>query len=110
MGVTCKAQAEKEIDRFTKQFDPESQVDSIREYLETLKEEKPEEDYIIRQLVALYKHFGHLDQAITELDGLGDLLLEQGRKQEAVQVIQEIITLSPANIDDYKKLLEQLQP
>ncbi len=104
------AQAEKEIERFTKQFDPESQVDSIREYLETLKEEKPGEDYIIRQLVALYKHFGHLDQAITELDGLGDLLLEQGRKQEAVQVIQEIITLSPANIDDYKKLLEQLQP
>jgi tetratricopeptide (TPR) repeat protein len=103
------AQAEEEIDRFTKQFDPESQVDSIREYLETLKEEKPGEDYIIRQLVAHYKHFGHLDQAITELDGLGDLLLEQGRKQEAVQVIQEIITLSPTNIEDYKKLLEQLQ-
>ena len=103
------AQAEKEIDRFTKQFDPESQLDSTREYLETLKEEKPGEDYIIRQLVALYKHTGHLDQAITELDGLGDLLLEQGRKQEAVQVIQEIITLAPANIEDYKKLLEQLQ-
>jgi tetratricopeptide (TPR) repeat protein len=104
------AQAEKEIDRFTKQFDPESQVDSIREYLVTLKEEKPGEDFIIRQLVAFYKNFGHLDQAITELDGLGDLLLEQGRKQDAVKVIQEIITLSPANIDDYKKLLEQLQP
>ncbi len=104
-----KSAADKEIDRFTKQFDPESQLDSIKEYLELLKEEKPDEDYIVRQLVSLYKNLGLMEKAITELDGLGDMLLEAGRKQEAVQVIQNIISLSPANIEDYQKLLEQLQ-
>jgi len=100
--------AEKEIDRFTKQFDPESQMDSIKEYLVLLKEEKPDEAYIARQLVSLYKHLGLMDQAISELDSLGDMLLEAGRKQDAVQVIQEIISFSPTNIEDYQKLLEQL--
>jgi len=104
-----KSAADKEIDRFTKQFDPESQLDSIKEYLVLLKEEKPDEDYIVRQLISLYKQLGMMEQAITELDGLGDMLLEAGRKQDAVQVIQEIISLSPSNIEDYQKLLEQLQ-
>jgi tetratricopeptide (TPR) repeat protein len=104
-----KSAADNEIDRFTKQFDPESQLDSIKEYLLLLKEEKPDEDYIVRQLISLYKHLGLMEQAISELDGLGDMLLEAGRKQEAVQVIQEIISFSPSNIVDYQKLLEQLQ-
>ncbi len=104
-----KSAANKEIDRFTKQFDPESQLDSIKEYLVLLKEEKPDEDYIVRQLISLNKHMGLIDQAIAELDNLGDMLFEAGRKQEAVQVIQEIISLSPSNIDDYQKLLEQLR-
>ncbi|MCK4490515.1 MAG: hypothetical protein KAU23_09660, partial [Anaerolineales bacterium] len=104
-----KPDADKEIDRFIKQFDPESQSDSIKEYLVQLKEEKPDEDYIVRQLVSLYKHMGLMDQAIAELDSLGDMLLEAGRKQDAVQVIQEIISFSPSNIEDYQKLLEQLK-
>ena len=84
-------------------------MDSIKEYLLLLKEEKPDEDYIVRQLISLYKHLGLMEQAIAELDSLGDMLLEAGRKQEAVQVIQEIISFSPSNIEDYQKLLEQLQ-
>jgi len=104
-----KPDADKEIDRFIKQYDPESQSDSIKEYLVQLKEEKPDEDYIVRQLVSLYKHMGLMDQAISELDNLGDMLLEAGRKQDAVQVIQEIISFSPSNIEDYQKLLEQLK-
>ncbi len=104
-----KPDADKEIDRFIKQFDPESQSDSIKEYLVQLKEEKPDEDYIVRQLVSLYKNTGLMDQAIAELDSLGDMLLEAGRKQDAVQVIQEIISFSPSNIEDYQKLLEQLK-
>ncbi len=103
------AAAEKEINRFVKGFNPESELDEVKDYLENLKEEKPGEIYIIRELVTLYKHSDQLEKAISELDTLGDLLLEEGRKQEAVQVIQEIVTLSPANIEDYQKLLQQLQ-
>jgi tetratricopeptide (TPR) repeat protein len=100
--------AEKEIDRFIAQFDPKTDSASIKEYLEVLKVEKPREDYIVRQLASFYQHLGQKDQAISELDGLGDMLLEDGRRGEAIQVIQNIIALSPPNIEDYQKLLEQL--
>ncbi|MGB2962375.1 MAG: tetratricopeptide repeat protein [Anaerolineales bacterium] len=103
-----KAAAEKEIDRFVGQFDTETDLDTIKEYLEVLKIEKPREDYIVRQLASLYQHLGQKDQAIAELDGLGDMLLEDGRKQDAIQVIQDIISLSPVNMEDYQKLLKQL--
>jgi hypothetical protein len=77
--------------------------------LETLKEEVSGEDHVIRQLVSLYKSLGQIEEAISELDGLGDLLLGEGRKKDAVEVIQEIINLEPRNISDYQKLLEQLK-
>ena len=90
-------------------FDPESESDQIRTYLNALKEEMPEEDYVVRHLVDHYKKIGQDEKAIAELDGLGDLLLEAGRKGDAIGVIEEIISLSPPNIEAYQKLLKQLK-
>jgi tetratricopeptide (TPR) repeat protein len=100
--------AEKEISRFIMLFDPQSEAEPIREYLNALKEEMPEEDYVIRYLVDHYKKLGQNEKAIAELDGLGDLLLEAGRRDDAIGVIEEIISLSPPNIEAYQKLLKQL--
>lgn len=101
--------AEKEIDRFVGQFDLTAQAETIIEYLENLKLEITGEDYIVRQFVNLYIKSGQKEKAIAELDGLGDLLLGEGRKTDAVEVIQELISLEPPNIGDYQKLLEQLK-
>jgi tetratricopeptide (TPR) repeat protein len=101
--------AEKEINRFIGLFDQKTQTDSIIDYLVALKDEIAGEGYIPRKLAQLYLDLGQMDLAINELDGLGDLLLNDGRKQEAVAVIQEIINLNPSNVSDYQKLLEQLQ-
>ena len=59
-------------------------------------------------LVDHYKKLGQNEKAIAELDGLGDLLLEAGRRDDAIGVIEEIISLSPPNIEAYQKLLKQL--
>ncbi len=104
-----KSAAEKEIERFVGQLDPQNDADIIQGYLSALKAEMPAEDFIIRQLVSLYKQQGKKDLAIAELDGLGDMLLDAGRKQDAVAVIEEIISLKPVNTEDYIKLLEQLR-
>ena len=101
--------AEKEINRYIEQFDLPAQADTIKEYLVNLKQEITGEDYILRRLINLYKETGQKDLAITELDGLGDLLLGVGRNTDAVEVIQELISLEPPNINDYQKLLEQLK-
>lgn len=104
-----KTPAEKEISRYIMLFDPESEADNVRDYLILLKEEVSNEDYIVRQLAVHYQKLGQTDLAITELDGLGDMLLEAGNKGAAVEVIQEIINLNPPNIEAYQKLLGQLQ-
>ncbi|MCJ7734413.1 MAG: tetratricopeptide repeat protein [Anaerolineales bacterium] len=104
-----KPAAESEMDRFLNLYDPQTNGEAIRDYLVTLKEEIKGEDYIFRRLVNFYKDQGQRDQAITELDGLGEMLLDAGRKQDAVAVIEEIITLDPPNIEAYEKLLGQLR-
>ncbi len=104
-----KTPAEIEINRYIMLFDPESEAENVRKYLIDLKEEIPNEDYIVRQLAAYYNNLGQTELAISELDGLGDMLLEAGDKGAAEEVIQEIINLNPPNIEAYQKLLGQLQ-
>ena len=101
--------AEKEIERFLLHFDPVENKDIVEDYLTSLNAEVPGEGFIIRQLIDFYKELGLHEQAISELDGLGEMLLDAGRKDDAVVVIQEIISLDPPNIEDYQKLLEQLK-
>ncbi len=101
--------AEKEIDRFINQMDPAVDGETIHNYLMTLKQEVPREVYVIRKLVDFYKGLGKQEQAISELDGLGELLLDTGRREDALAVVTEIINLNPPNVDAYQKLLDQLQ-
>ncbi|MEJ2411997.1 MAG: hypothetical protein P8Y34_03240 [Anaerolineales bacterium] len=64
---------------------------------------------MIRRLVDFYKNLGRKEHAIAELDGLGELLLDTGRRDDALAVVQEIIDLGPPNVEAYQKLLDQLQ-
>ena len=104
-----KTPAENEINRYIMLFDSKSEAENVGEYLIALKAEIPNESYIVRQLVAHYHNLGQTELAISELDGLGDMLLEAGDEGAAVDVIQEIINLNPPNIEAYQKLLGQLQ-
>jgi len=101
--------AEQEIDRFLLLFDPTEYREVLEDYLTSLKTELPQEVAIVRRLIDFYKGLGLREQAISELDGLGDMLLDSGRREDAVAVIQEIVTLNPPNVEAYQKLLGQLQ-
>lgn len=101
--------AGREIDRFLSLFDPAENKEVLEDYLTSLNKEVPREGYIIRKLADFYKGLGLKEQAISELDGLGDLLLDAGRREDAVAVIEEIISLGPPNVEAYQKLLGQLK-
>lgn len=101
--------AEQEIDRFLALYDPKENKEVLEDYLTSLITEIPREAFMIRRLVDFYKEIGLQEQAISELDGLGDMLLEAGKKSEAVAVIQEIVSLNPPNVEAYEKLLGQLR-
>lgn len=101
--------AEREIERFIDQLDPAVDGETIHNYLTALKQEVPREAYVIRKLVDFYKGLGKKELAIAELDGLGELLLDTGKRDEALAVVTEIIELNPPNVDAYQKLLDQLE-
>ncbi len=52
---------------------------------------------------------GRTEEAITQLDTLGETLLGEGRKQEALAVIRQIVGMNPSNLEDYRALLRQVE-
>jgi tetratricopeptide (TPR) repeat protein len=101
--------AEQEIERFMALFDPVEHKEVVEDYLISLITEISGEEFIIHKLVEFYNGLSLREEAISQLDGLGDMLLDAGRKEDAIAVIQEIVSLNPPNLEDYQKLLEQLQ-
>jgi hypothetical protein len=52
---------------------------------------------------------GKIPEAVEEFDRVSDLFLEAGNKTATIAIVQIIISLRPANVADYKAILEQLQ-
>jgi hypothetical protein len=48
------------------------------------------------------------EEAINELDTLGEMQLDAGLREQARATIKFIITLKPPNVDSYQQLLEQM--
>lgn len=101
--------ANHEMERYISLFDPEQESSKIIEYLEELKEENPKKAGIRRSIAAYYQAQGQKQQAVAELDSTGDMLLDEGDRVGAIQIIEEIISLNPPNVEDYQKLLSQLK-
>ena len=101
--------ANHEMERYMGLFDPAQEGDKILSYLEKLKQENPRKMDVRKNLAAFYQGQGQKQKAVAELDALGDMLLDDGDKRGAVQVVEEIISLNPPNIEDYQKLLSQLK-
>lgn len=69
----------------------------------------PDQVFIHRRLAQQLAATNQLDKAIETLDELGDRLLTEARVTDAVQVIQDLITLNPAQADQYQNLLQELK-
>jgi tetratricopeptide (TPR) repeat protein len=51
---------------------------------------------------------GKKEEAVTELDALGDLQLRAGHAQQAIETIRSIIKINPSNVESYRQLLAQI--
>ena len=102
--------ARDEIDRYLGVLEAGEDSQAALRYLENLRDELPRKVDVRKRLAALYHQQGQKQKAIGELDALGDMLLDEGRTEEVVEIIEDIIALEPHNVEDYRKLLSQLQP
>jgi tetratricopeptide (TPR) repeat protein len=78
-------------------------------FIEELLEERPDDLTLIRALAQAYHKAGRLEDAVAKLDSVAEALLENGTKEEALVVINQILLMNPPNADQYRQLLMQLQ-
>ena len=78
-------------------------------YIQKLAGEYPDRIFLRKKNAELFQSSGQIDKAIQEYDDIGDLLLDAGDSQGAIDIIELILALDPPNKDQYQDLLENLK-
>lgn len=78
-------------------------------FLEDLIKDHDDEPILKRALAEQLHRSGRTEEAVRQLDALGESLMEAGKKREALEVINQIILMNPYNVEDYRQLLLQMQ-
>lgn len=102
-------QALAELDDYVTYLVGNGKGNKAAEFLENLLLEEEDRVDLRRRLADLYVHLGQVQQAIAHYDSLGEQLLDSGDRSGAVQVVEKILALNPANAGDYRQLLYQIQ-
>ena len=101
-------QAMKELQKLLQPLGEHNDRAGIIKVLREAVRLRPNELPIRARLSRAYIESGMKDEAIAELDAIGEMQLEADMRDEAIQTIRLIISLKPANIRAYKQLLYHL--
>jgi tetratricopeptide (TPR) repeat protein len=101
-------EALKRLDELLKIYARSKQVNKITQLLEELVTLYPNDTGLRSRLAAIYRQLGRTRDTILQLDALGELQLEAGLHEEAINTLRQIIALKPEGVEDYKRLLAQL--
>jgi tetratricopeptide (TPR) repeat protein len=104
------AQAMTEMDDYLTLLIKSGKQDNGLIWLEELVGEYPNNPKIRRRLADLYIKMERTDEAVRQLDQLGELLIEAGDQGGAIKAIQAIIAINPTNAAEYQQLLNKLKP
>lgn len=83
-------------------------VTRITQTLDDLVRSYPAETALRVRLASIYRKLGQVTAAIEQLDALGELQLDAGLNKDAANTIRQIIQLKPDRIEEYRRLLQQL--
>jgi tetratricopeptide (TPR) repeat protein len=104
-----EAEAVTELEDYLSFLEISGASEHAYDYLDKLIDENPERIFLRRKLVDLYKAHGREEDAIKELDTIGEVMFNAGDREGAVQVIEEIIALDPPNKVEYQDLIAELK-
>jgi len=109
LRMAQQPQAIAELENYLSYLESSSKKEQAIPFLEDLVKENEDRIVLRRALADQYQQAGQTQEAIAQLDAIGELLVEEGKKSEAAEVIQQILLMNPPNADDYRTLLQQLQ-
>ena len=107
LGQTSQAAAE--LESYVSYLQTSNNKEKVVPFIEGLLEERPDENMLIRALAQAYHQVGRVDDAVAKLDTIAESLLDDGKKEEALVIINQILLMNPPNAEQYRQLLMQLQ-
>lgn len=107
-GQGSQLEAVKRLDALLGIYARKGMVTRITQLLEQLVNNYPKDTALRSRLASIYKRLGQIPKAIEQLDTLGELQLDAGLTKDAANTIRQIISLKPDNVEQYKRLLQQL--
>lgn len=81
---------------------------AVLELLSELTAYYPKDMNLRQRLAVAYVQNNKIKEAIAEYDALGEMQLENGMRDQAVQTVQAIINLGPSDVEGYRRLLSQI--
>ncbi|MBN1121642.1 MAG: tetratricopeptide repeat protein [Anaerolineae bacterium] len=102
-------EAIKALDGFLRRCVQSRDYDRVTSTLEDQIRRRPEIIPLRQRLAEVYRQQGRIQDAITQMDALGELQLDAGRLDEAVATIRRIVDMNPPDVDGYIQLLDQLE-
>jgi tetratricopeptide (TPR) repeat protein len=102
-------QAVEELESFKSYLQSTGRQGEAIPFLEDLINENPKQPILRRALAEEYRQAGKHAEAIAQLDQVGQMLLESGEKENAVQVLENIIAMNPPNVSDYTAMLAKVR-
>lgn len=106
-GQLSKALAE--LREMVRYYEAKGQPQKALSILEDAVQLRPQEMSLRALLAQVYVQQGMKGAAIAELDALGEMQLEAGLRDQAVQTVKQIIALEPANVEAYRQLLDHIR-
>ena len=98
-----------ELDSFIAYLETTGQQRRIIPFMEELIKERSDYLELHQRMAELYRQAGRIQEAVTEFDRVGDMLMDAGNRTGTLAVIQTIISLNPPNVNDYRAVLDKLQ-
>jgi len=109
LRLAQQPQAIAELDNYLSYLNTNNKSEQIIPFLEDLVKENEDRIILRRTLAEQYKQAGQTAQAIAQLDAVAEILVDEGKKDEAMNTIQHILLMNPPNAADYQQLLQQLK-
>lgn len=104
-----QSQALAELEQFIAYLSASGKKEQAVEFVESLVESNPNQISLRIRLADLYRQMGRVDQAVEQLDTVGESFLDAGDTVGAVKILERIIDLNPPNIEEYHQSLIQLK-
>jgi len=98
-----------ELENYIGYLESQNKNDIAIVFIEDMLKDHPDQLLLKRALAAQLHYGGRTNEAISILDILGENLMQSGNRQGALEVINQIVLMNPPNVEQYRRLLFQMQ-